>query len=147
MCQSFKLVGSKTACHLLMHIIDIISNTFSTYSVYYKVTFYFYFVFPVSLKEFWITDHCWLSSLESTKWLSSVSQCLDNANRLAMMVVEENRNVILQGKYVIGWIWIDLIDIIRKPQECLIRVTGSHKLIFSGLESPRPAVSGFQAVW
>jgi hypothetical protein len=28
-----------------------------------------------------------------------------------------------------------------KPHKCLIRVTGSHELIFSGLESPRPQVT------
>ncbi|XP_064618787.1 myotubularin-related protein 10-A-like isoform X2 [Lineus longissimus] len=51
---------------------------------------------PVSLKDFWTTDRCWLSSLEATKWLSSVSQCLEIAERLATIVVEGNRNVILQ---------------------------------------------------
>jgi hypothetical protein len=35
-------------------------------------------------------------------------------------------------------------DIIRKPHSCLIRATGSHELIFSGLESQRLQVEGFQ---
>lgn len=49
-----------------------------------------------SLKDFWLSDAVWLSSLESSRWLSSVSRCLELANEAADNIII-GKTVVLKG--------------------------------------------------
>jgi hypothetical protein len=55
------------------------------------------FVFSDSEKEFLVQDINWMSSLENTKWLSLVSQCLSISIEVMDTIVNRNKTVVVKG--------------------------------------------------
>jgi hypothetical protein len=55
------------------------------------------FVFSDSEKEFLVQDINWMSSLENTKWLSLVSQCLSISIEVMDTIVNREKTVVVKG--------------------------------------------------
>jgi hypothetical protein len=55
------------------------------------------FVFSDSEKEFLVQDINWMSSLENTKWLSLVSQCLSISIEVMDTIVNRKKTVVVKG--------------------------------------------------
>lgn len=55
------------------------------------------FVFSDSEKEFLVQDINWMSSLENTKWLSLVSQCLSISIEVMDTIVKREKTVVVKG--------------------------------------------------
>ena len=52
------------------------------------------------MKDFLIQDQMWCSSLDDTKWLLLVAQCLDASNTVAEHISnEKRRNIVIKGIY------------------------------------------------
>ena len=50
------------------------------------------------MKDFLIQDQMWCSSLDDTKWLLLVAQCLDASNTVAEHISnEKRRNIVIKG--------------------------------------------------
>lgn len=62
--------------------------------------------FTVSMKEFWLSDRTWNSSVESCRWLAIVSSCLSTASEVADSLLK-SKTVVLKGNglnlVVHGW--------------------------------------------
>lgn len=74
---------------------------FSLHSVLFEVSF----SVEGNLKEFWLSDAVWFSSLESSHWLSSLSCCLQVALEMATNIINR-KTVILKGtNEILSWIF------------------------------------------
>ena len=52
-----------------------------------------------TMKDFLIQDQMWMSSLDDTKWLHLVAQCLSAGKQVANSVSNEfRRNIVIKGE-------------------------------------------------
>lgn len=59
-----------------------------------------FFPSPDDPTQFWEQDRHYYSRLETSRWLSHVSKCLEVAQSAATAILHQNNSVILQGVFI-----------------------------------------------
>lgn len=58
--------------------------------------------FPDDPTQFWEQDRHYYSRLESSRWLSHISKCMEVAQSAATAILHHSSSVILQGVFIAG---------------------------------------------